>query len=40
LIVDEETFALVADASVFDTPEVRELSDHAPVVVDLAAWRE
>ena len=40
ILVDEETFELVRDASVLDTPEVRGLSDHAPVVVDLAVSRE
>jgi exonuclease III len=40
VLVDEETFDLVATASVLDTPEVRGLSDHAPVIVDLAVERE
>lgn len=40
VLLDEKTFELVADARVLDTPEVRELSDHAPVVVDLGVSRE
>jgi endonuclease/exonuclease/phosphatase family metal-dependent hydrolase len=40
VLVDEKTFELVTHAYVLDTPEVRELSDHAPVVVDLAVSTE
>jgi exonuclease III len=40
VLVDEKTFELVSDASVLDTPEIRELSDHAPVVLDLAVSKE
>jgi exonuclease III len=40
VLVDEGTFELVTDAQVLDTPEVRELSDHAPVVLDLAVSKE
>jgi endonuclease/exonuclease/phosphatase family metal-dependent hydrolase len=32
---DAETFQLVSESCVWDTPQVRELSDHGPVVVDL-----
>jgi endonuclease/exonuclease/phosphatase family metal-dependent hydrolase len=35
LLFDEETFKLVREACVWDTPRVRGLSDHGPIVVDL-----
>lgn len=35
LFFDAETFKLVNESRVWDTPQVRELSDHGPIVVDL-----
>lgn len=35
LFFDAETFKLVSESRVWDTPKVRELSDHGPIVVDL-----
>lgn len=35
LFFDAETFKLVSESRVWDTPQVRELSDHGPIVVDL-----
>jgi exonuclease III len=35
IFVDPGTFAYLENAEIVDTPVVRELSDHAPVVVDL-----
>jgi len=36
VFVDAETIAYLTDCLVWDTKEIRELSDHGPVVVDLA----
>jgi endonuclease/exonuclease/phosphatase family metal-dependent hydrolase len=35
LFFDTETLKLVSESRVWDTPQVRELSDHGPIVVDL-----
>jgi endonuclease/exonuclease/phosphatase family metal-dependent hydrolase len=35
LFFDAETFRLVSESRVWDTPQIRELSDHGPIVVDL-----
>jgi exonuclease III len=35
VFVDAETFGYVTGADVWDTPEIRKLSDHGPVVVDV-----
>ncbi|MFL5909850.1 MAG: hypothetical protein ACJ768_04695 [Gaiellaceae bacterium] len=35
ILLDEETFKAGPDCRVWDTNQVRKLSDHGPVVVDL-----
>ena len=37
---DAETFKLVTQSRVWDTPQVRGLSDHGPIVVDLSVTVE
>jgi endonuclease/exonuclease/phosphatase family metal-dependent hydrolase len=36
VFLDAETFKLVSQSRVWDTPQVRGLSDHGPIVVDLS----
>ena len=40
VFLDAETFKLVTQSRVWDTPQVRGLSDHGPIVVDLSVTVE